>query len=151
MWIRKEMNYENYRNFQTDDYHHTECRKNINLMRKKLYIHCIHWTSKIVDSGERVKQKSDNGEVVYRHFKYSFTYLHLLWLNERSIRVAFSTHLNHYRWHIECRLMHCSHDLGQVKQQNATRMPSQVSIQHRVVYQYLRKMGEKKHWWMLQL
>ena len=72
------------------------------------------------------------------------TYVHLLLLDVRSTRAAFLNHPNHYRWHTECRLMHHCHDLGQVKQQIATKMPMQVKIQHQIVYQHLWKR-RKKH------
>lgn len=77
-----------------------------------------------------------NGCTTLMYITHS-TYVHLLLLDVHNTRAAFLNHPNHYRWHTECRLMHCCHDLGQVKQQIATKMPMQVRIQHQIVYQHL--------------
>lgn len=79
----------------------------------------------------------------HTHITHS-TYVHLLLLDVHNTRAAFLNHPNHYQWHTVYRLMHCCHDLGQVKQQIATKMPTQVRIQHQIVYQHLLEREREK-------
>lgn len=99
----------------------------------------IHlWTEK------RKSMEMVNSMAVPRSCITHSTYVHSLLLDVHNTRAAFLNHPNHYRWRTAYRLMHCSHDLGRVKQQISPKETDQERIQHQIGCQHLEER-EKCH------